>query len=89
MPRIALLFVLRTLSGCSVTKNTLYPGTAQTPNLQEKGENSRRSHRLPGGMVQKRGWIGLPVADEPSATPASLYLSTSHSEEGCETVWHP
>lgn len=31
------MFVLLTLSGCSVTKNTLYPGTAQTPNLQEKG----------------------------------------------------
>jgi hypothetical protein len=25
------------LSGCSVTKSSLYPGTAQTPNLQEQG----------------------------------------------------
>jgi len=33
----AILFVLLTICGCGVTKSSMYPGTAQTPDLKEQG----------------------------------------------------
>lgn len=37
MPSLILALLLLFLTGCGVTKSSLYPGTAQTPTLQEAG----------------------------------------------------
>lgn len=37
MPSLILALLLLFLTGCSVTKSSLFPGTGQTPGLQEAG----------------------------------------------------
>jgi hypothetical protein len=71
---IVAMIVFLALSGCSVTKSSLYPGTAQTPDLRETGvEMLGEVTACQGGFCKKEdGGYEWPLS-LPQPPPAYTY----------------